>query len=115
MNQSEKTYRHDLLQVAQGGSCHADGSILVTWHNGWSQELLVTIRREVDIQSNAVVHSETHELAQSQGPDIDSQTDQAILGDQCSPKQDQCLILMNVLVQHNNTGNLNITYSTIRL
>lgn len=35
------TYRHDLLQVVQGGGCHADKSILVTWCGRWSEELPV--------------------------------------------------------------------------
>ncbi len=33
------TYRHDLLQVIQGGCRHADNSILVTWCSRWSEEL----------------------------------------------------------------------------
>lgn len=35
------TYRHDLLQVVQGGGCHADEGVLVTWCSRWSQELPV--------------------------------------------------------------------------
>lgn len=36
-----KTYRHDLLQVVQGGICHANEGILVTWYSGWCEELPV--------------------------------------------------------------------------
>lgn len=50
------------MQVAQRSGCHAGRSILVTWHDVWSQELVVAVWRELDVQANAVVHSETHEL-----------------------------------------------------
>lgn len=53
------------MQVAQGSGCHANRSILVTWHDVWSQELVVAVWREVDVQTNAVLDSETHELTQS--------------------------------------------------
>lgn len=57
------TYRHDLLQVVQGEGCHANRGIKVTWHDGRSQQLLVDAGRESDVQGDAVVYGQAHELS----------------------------------------------------
>lgn len=51
------TYWHNLLQVIKAKCRHANWSVLVTRHNGRSEELLVATGREVNVQGNAVVHS----------------------------------------------------------
>ncbi len=56
------TYRHNLLEVVQGEGRHADGGFEVTWHNGRGQQLLVDAGGEADVQCDAVVHSQAHEL-----------------------------------------------------
>lgn len=56
------TYRHNLLEVVQGEGRHANGGVEVTWHNGRGQQLLVDARGETDVQCDAVVHSQAHEL-----------------------------------------------------
>lgn len=63
--QSGSKYRHDLLQVLQGRGCHANGGVLVTGQDGWSEELLEAVGWKMDVQGNAVVHSQTHQLEQS--------------------------------------------------